>query len=468
MTMNIDKFELFIEGSISPERVSSGIKYIPNVDGLRLGLPDGLIIDPENARPIPNDVTTVVLCGPKSVREREIPTDIYTNYGIYKGNDGKYYGLKYGSTSIFKQKERTGASKRGDYIKELIFCLQLYVSLKERNINHPTLSVYNGNNSYSDDMDSFAKDNLEKYYSDNLHKKELLKLQCEEFIGIVGDEQCKKITKIVNSNINYSLVRLVYAMIKKSDLRIDLAKWNPSDVWIVFDGFDDISYFDNFTGGLDEINNFLYQNIDEENYIFQNVIGLSLKLPVDKNSISIEIKNKELGNESDYHYDRYESNINTITTKLYYNYVKFDEKIDSYIELRKFNKGNVQIFSEVKTSSGKQIGGKARIYVALNNKNLYDNFTSFKKMIYNSTHSEVLDFVTKLVTSNPNSVNAKSDMLEVLNTYSSIEHTQSSQLQGLYLLYIIFQYDNIDNAIERIVRYAKSISDFSSAYLLIK
>jgi len=473
--MDIQKFQIFLEATISKERVESGIEYIPNNSGVKCGLAIDLVLTPIKYISI-EPIKQVSLVNSSSYRPTQIDltTNILKDYAIYKGSDGLYYGVKYGSNSIIVQKERTGSSKRGDYIKELVFCMQLYKSLCDKGLDNENLLIYNGDVPYTkskEELNIFVDDTINKWYSENKEKKIPLIEQCELFLSLIGSDKCNSIIKIVNSTTDYSLLKLVNRLSKDNVDRFNVAKWNPSDVWIVFDNFNDTEYFENFTGDIYELKSFIDNNIDMD-YHFDKFVGISLKLPVDKN-IDIEIKNRgERGKESNFKYRSvYSFKPDNMTIVLPYSYKKFGDKIDSTIDIRKFNTSNVTVAPEVKTTGGSQIGGKANVQVALGNDELFKNYNSFKSLVYDKedAYGKTRKYLQTLDPNTVDSNHAYNDMFYVLNHCDKIiGHKESSQLLSLYLLFLVFENNDINGAIERIVKYAKSISDWSSAYIVLK
>lgn len=463
------EFNFINEATINDSK--KGISYKPGTAGLRKNLDPNLILEPISDEQVESLLRktkgSIFVCSGSLIEDwsyEKLPiskiNDLKSRHLFYKGNDNKYYAFAYGPVNTFVQSGGVGSAKRSLYNRELAFCIQLGLYINET-YDRPPVKIYDGSKQLSKSESVFL---LTKWYQDNdKFDSELFYEQCEVLCEYL-DNDINRINKIVNSTPDYSLLT------KVNELKTQPKdKWNPSDMWITFDDFDeDFSHFNT----LSELNTFLLESFTNK----ENIIGISLKQPVSEESVSLEVKNyNNLGIETDYEYVDYTSSANTGIT-INYQCIK-DGDLDTGkivirsknivpIDKRKDNKtrGIRQITAEV-TGLIKQTGGGISISIGFENSNNMKKFNLFKNKLYTETIPELRSFILNIKHQGDDVV---IDMLENLDGVLEMNGRLASKLQALYYLYLLSRYEDINKSIENIVINAKSLSETSSVFLVLK
>lgn len=203
------------------------------------------------------------------------------------------------SSTMVKQRLKEGASKRGEHFRESAFIITLALEAwKIRGIRIPVITNRGllkmeykdrGVAHISDRRGEFKKE-YDTFMASNLPVSRNMKRQCRDLIEYIGDD-IKNISYIVKNTSDLLINKMTSSFIKDDSLelppRTSLAKWNPSDIWIVFKGSEwtmehDFEYKSHDINSLSELNEFLMWSIVG----VDGLIGVSLKQASDKESKS--------------------------------------------------------------------------------------------------------------------------------------------------------------------------------------
>lgn len=325
----IYKYNNFLnEASLNDDKVnvdyqlsrSGRVKAFQYSDGVEL---ESFNIKFEYTNETPNDDDNILLIRPSSFSEIKFGNFIRNNnleindILLYKltSDDISHkwaIAIKGTSTTMLRQLTRTGSSKRGDYFRETAFLIRLaQISWETKKVG---LKIFSNRGEvemlYQDGKQAEMSDQNSIEFRDAYY--DYMNKSSKKVIKIL-DEHCHKLIKYLGDNINdikyliknskdLLINNVALGFIKEeasisnlianqNDIRYripektNLAKWNPSDIWIVFDESlleEGSSY--NSIDDIDELNEYLYNCLYKRN----GLIGISLKQSV-KNSSLIKI-----------------------------------------------------------------------------------------------------------------------------------------------------------------------------------
>jgi len=198
-------------------------------------------------------------------------------------------------TTVIRQHTRTGASKRGNYFKETSFIITLAKMLyDEKGIK---IDIFSNRGQifmdYSGDEAKMSEENSEEFIneyevfiSSNEKITEVMYKHCEVLIDWLEENgSLNKLTKVVKNHKELTINKIAKNLVddfvelsNKVELNIppitNLAKWNPSDFWMIFDDYknEDIIKIEK----LDDLNTYLYNCIKDGD----GIVGVSLKQSV--------------------------------------------------------------------------------------------------------------------------------------------------------------------------------------------
>lgn len=367
----------------------------------KLGISTDITLDPTEE--FPNDDIEVMFVRPSSIRVLEFgqlknnlnltDSDFYS----YTSTSRKYPYLivkKNTKTTMLRQRERTGSSKRGDYFRETAFIIvfasrvweRLGIKLKiysNRGLISMNYAVSSNDGSKFAVIDEDERGAFRIKYEEFIANKSLYKStirQSDKLIDFLGDSVNRIDCIVKNSSellVNIMAKDYLQAEIELfKDVNIDnnefgvhsfpktlsLSKWNPSDIWICFtDGLQSLQnsqWYDKNIEDLDTLNDYLASSIENRN----GLIGISLKQQQKGNAIL---------RTSNMHHDdvshrfinfRINNNIKTASVNFSYKFSKNSTVYkDGEIQIRTFDTGLTSPISiEVKGSKKSQhMSGKA-------------------------------------------------------------------------------------------------------------
>lgn len=498
------KFDNIFEATFNPAK--SGIDYIPNKKGKdslsRIGLGDIDVLLHTDEKPSPDDEVLVIR--PSSF---QIDTwDESEQYLFYKtGNDKVPFSVaKIGSTStIVVQKERTGSSKRGDYFREMAFIIVLAQEIwKKLGIKIPVYGkieeVVFEYVTYEDGKrDSYIVTGEDKVAFDKFHSNETLYnaavAQADGLIEWLG-ESVKDINSLIkNANdllpnfiaedlINDEIDFFKDVMKNVTDFddmeyykipdKASTEKWNPSDMWICYNGYEDgfmkPKFWKDYDSSIDELNEFFRESVRQKT----GIIGISLKQetkgthkPYDVNIRQSEVRHRFLGDDI--------TNKNKTAT-IYYKYFIGKSEGKGKIDFRTFDtKINSGLGIEVKGSiKSEHVSGKAGAilkYILPNE--VYKRIEFIKK---EKDISKIIEKFRPSLLDLPGEDYVFFDKQVEFVFLDDLEKektqvTNSRMQAAIFFDWYLSQRPSVQNKIiSDIIRFAKSESDWSAAHLILK
>ena len=483
----------------------SGINYIPNKKGIailkRLGL-DITSFESTTEKPQVEDEVLLIKTSTFSIEDYEGDD----NYLFYKtGIDSpKFAVAKINSTStIVVQKERTGASKRGDYFRETAFLIILGQRIwKELGLQIPVYGkteqiVFQYDTYDENKRDSFVltgedKAKFDKFCEDDpIYESSIA--QADALIEWLGDSiydvSCfvKNAGDLLPNFIALDLIQDEIEFFKDVQSRstdfegIDyykipekssLEKWNPSDMWICYkdfeSGFSDEKFWNKYNSTIDDLNEFYRESLKQKS----GIIGVSLKqqtgdyhktYPV--NMQQTEIKHRFLGDEI---------SLDTKTATLNYKYWIGKAEGLGKIYFRTFDTSiNSGLGIEVKGSvkSGHVSGKAGAILKYILPSDVYYNLDFIKR------EKNIQKIVEKFRPSlfdlpGPDYIFRDKQIESVF--LDDLEHSKTSVSNSRMQAAILFDWylgqhkSKQNKIISDIIRFAKSESDWSSPHLILK
>lgn len=414
------------------------------------------------------------------------------DFMFYQTSSKKYpyaVALKGIKTNIIRQTDKVGAVKRSDHFRESAFMITfsieawLQTGLRIPIITNrgPVKMEYTKNKAFisNEERGEFRKE-YEHYMSSNPKIANAMREQATELIEYLSyKNRIEKISYLVKNSsdllINKRALEFIKDEIKFSQegnsefnlpSRVSISKWNPSDIWIVFEGYEwvmvDDEYESHEISNIDDLNYFLSDSLCKLN----GSVGVSLKQSEDGGKLSIV----NVGvNKVQHKYFGYDINNSkkTCTIKFGYRFGRHKSYIEGgLIDLRTFDTSNTSGVSfEVKGSKlAKHMSGKAASLIesllpidVLDAKNLVKDNTS-KRVISNELEYKFHN----------------SDIKEAfdvdLQSIGIKTQDQNSRMQSAIILDWL---DNLSSSaansvISQIVRFAKSESEWSAPHLLLK
>jgi hypothetical protein len=441
-------------------------------------------------------------------------TDPSSELFIYKTTSLKFpfaiakKGIK---TNMIKQLDRVGASARGDYFRETVFVIQFAIRVWEKFghridcFNHDgRIQIdYYGDEGYRSakviSRDREFREKYEKYEENHLQIIEGMVKQCDSVIKHLGSS-VYNLSGVYKNSSSYSINNFFLKELKderdliKDDAsafqslpdKINIAKWNPSDCWLVFKGYEwccrDLS-INSVTNkfkkmnisSLQGLNDFLGESIKNRN----GLIGISLKQQTKKQSGFFPV-NVDRDVKFVHTYNKYNANPKNTGTKIIYDYALLGELIEDgseekvepkvkgagEIDVRSFTKGlNSAISLEVKGSqTAEHMSGKAGAIIKSEMpSDMYKYLVGIRK-------EKDLNEISKLISSYEFKVPQLKSIFD--NDLTAPEKTPeiNSRLQAIFFTdWLEHQDEDTRNEIvSTIIRFAKSESDWSAPHTIVK
>ena len=404
-------------------------------------------------------------------------------------------------TIVLSQLRKIGAVKRGNHFRETAFIITL--ASKIWKIKEVQVEIISENiidlEFYDDRTTSIIDKSLNKKYQDFISSDskvfDAMEDQCEKLIKYLGSSisNISYIVKnsselLINKAASYYLKDEIDfknqpdvpkdAVVLNIPARVSLAKWNPSDIWIVYnnaewvmDDFD--SYDDHDIYDIEGLNTFLLDSFPSNNKKANGIIGVSLKQSVNSGILSAVNVDSDL--QIKHKYDGYSISPTNKTVIIKFSY-KFGTKLKfvkgSEIQCRTFDtKTTSSVYLEVLGSKkSKHMSGKAG---SLIESILPPDFYQIKEYIRNSSDKNDISKYVKSEFSKMN-IRMKSDLKAIfdndINNGKTKTANQNSRLQSIIILQwldIIGQ-TRANRAISEIVKFAKSESNWSAPHLVAK
>lgn len=483
----------------------SGINYIPNKKGQailkRLGL-NITSFESTTEKPQVEDEVLLIKSSTFSIEDYEGDD----NYLFYKtGIDSpKFAVARINSTStVVVQKIRTGGSKRGDYFRETAFLIILGQRVWEKlGLQIPVYGkieeIVFQYDTYDDGKrDSFIVTGEDKAQFDKFCENDIIYNSCVgqadaliEWLGdSINDVSCfvKNAGDLLPNFIALDLIQDEIEFFKDVQSRstdflgIDyykipekssLEKWNPSDMWICYKGFESgfsqEKFWNSYNSSIDELNEFFRESLKQKS----GIIGVSLKQQTGEfhktypvNIQPTEIRHEFLGDE-----------ISNDAKTAIINYKYKIGKAEGFgkIDFRTFDTSiNSGLGIEVKGSiRSSHVSGKAgAILKYILPPDVYYNLNFIK------SEKDILKIIEKF---RPSLLDLpgtdhifrdeqiESVFLEDLEKTKN--STTNSRLQAAILFdwFLSQQKSKQNKIISSIIRFAKSESDWSSPHLILK
>jgi hypothetical protein len=411
------------------------------------------------------------------------------------------------NSNMVRQMNRSGGSKRGDYFRETAFIIMLSIQTwKEKQIEldihsnrgkilmdysgeDATMSIDNPSD-FNKMYEDFITDPTKKLVIENMEK------HCKLLINYLG-ENISKVSYVIKNHKDMLINMMATSYLKDeistrkgiekeggADLSeygfynmpefTNIAKWNPSDIWIVFDEdtLDDSGFYDkNEIDSIDDLNDYLYKSMANR----YGIVGVSLKQSkntprlYDINSDNRKIINKY--NDFDVKGSSPTNTNGRKTAKIDFSFKgsKGWQK-GSGIDIRTFdssNKSSIQI--EVKGTPGSgYVSGKAGSMI---NHLLPDDLREKKEIIRKGVDKE--EIRKSLEKEGGITINNKKLKLifnEDISGDGLLLNNENSRLQSIIFIdwLLSLSTNNRNSAISEIVKFAKSESVWSAPHLVLK
>ncbi len=504
-TMGVGKFDVDYEispsGKIKLSKVSKNnykksdkpIKLEFQIDEIPNDKDEVLII-----RPSTYDIGHLYDGGKNHVIDREGSVYNIDNSYFYKiiTDDSsikqKWAVVKQNSNcGLIVQFDKSGSSKRGHHFREVVFMMKMSELLKKG------IKIYDKNNEEIR-LDDKSNEFVIKY--DKLSKKshELFENHCKVLIKWIKDSgELNNLKCIRKDHTNLTIRKKAsefihnYKKIKDDKFReennipdnVNDAKWNPSDIWLEFNDFNEVSLSefksDTDTATISELNDYLGSCIENVN----GLIGVSLKQTIakDPNIDKVNSKNKKQFIRTYKDFD-IEQNKKTVSIDFEWEEKEGDRKGTTTIDSRTFDtklKSKVQL--ELRGRKGRgYVSGKAGSmidFLLKNNKEedlielknkirLETDKKEIRKIVgdyspKNPELKEIWDEDLGLVDSNGKSIKVLDDKK---NSY------ENSRLQSIIFIDWLdsLKDDEKNKIVSDIVTFARSESSWSSPHLLLE
>jgi hypothetical protein len=487
----------------SKELVDYDLSRTGRVKMNTLGVSENIKLTTTSVKPADNEF--VIQIRPSSFRLIEFSKfiELYkiediNNIFIYETTSTKYpyaVAVKGIKTTMLKQTNRKGASARGNYFRETAFIITFAIRLWETkgikiNIysNRGRINMNFGEgfatmskkeraefrNQYDVFMsnkilaDSFTKqiDSLIKYLGDSVFNiKSVIKNSSDLLINRMAshflDEEEDLYSDISKNQPDDISDFNTFEIPKKTTL----SKWNPSDIWILYDDdwiFSNTkSYLANDIDTLEELNVYLHNNILSK----KGVIGVSLKQQINNAGGLYEI-NLDEDRKFSHDYKGYYVRNTTKSSKIKFSYEKLGGVLGfGEIDVRTFDSDTKSpISAEVKGSLKSQhMSGKAGSYIKFI---MPDDKYKILEFIRKNNVDDIKSFIEDNYTFTKNDLKLIFDKdLESPKTGQS-----NSRMQAIIFTDWIesLPKEKKNEVVSSIIRYAKSESNWSAPHLLLK
>ena len=420
-------------------------------------------------------------------------------------------------TSNLKQLNRKGSSKRGDYFRETAFIIRLAkiawqtkgVKLKIYSNRGEVEMDYRVNNQNERVAEMSRENSIEFrdafYDFENKSPKDVMKSMdehCRMLINYLGD-RIVNVKYIVKNSSDFLINKMALNFMREEAItkrkisiesgfdfgipnNANVAKWNPSDIWIVFDK----NFFENESAytkrdidNIWDLNEFLYKSLMNK----RGIVGVSLKMSRGKSELVKITKDTKFLNK----YKDFDISNNKKTADIDFEY-KNEEGNNWYkgagIDCRTFNSSNSSSISlEVRGKKGAgYVSGKAGSII---NHLLPDDFYRIKDILRREKSKDTLrlalniDFDRMDKDENykpvylPKDEKLKKVFLDDLKGDGVKNSAENSRLQTVVFLdWLLSLSDKSgedklserDEVITTIIRYAKSESLWSAPHLVLK
>jgi hypothetical protein len=481
----------------------------------------------ENTDEIPNDSDDVLEIRASSFRKLKYSS--FKNINKLEDSDIMFYkvisddiNIKWAvaregqRTGVLKQLDRKGASKRGDYFRETAFIIKFAKIAWER--TGVRLKIYSNRGEIEMDykidnknqrVAEMSRQNSVEFrdaFYDFENKSPIKVIRsmdehCNKLINYLGNKisDIKYIVKN-NSNLLINLMAINFMRdesITKSKLSIEsgfdfkipskanISKWNPSDIWIVFDDTlfkNESAYKKREIENIWDLNEFLYNSLMDKT----GLIGVSLKMSRGKSELVKITKDTKFINR----YKDFDISNNKKTAGIDFEY-KNKEGDRWYkgagIDCRTFDTSNSSSISlEVKGKKGAgYVSGKAGSII---NHLLPDDIYRIKDILRREKSKDTIRMVLnidfdKMGDSNykpvylPKDEKLKQVFLNDLRGDGVKNSAENSRLQTVVFLDWILslsdkpkgeEMSERDSVITTIIRYAKSESLWSAPHIVLK
>jgi hypothetical protein len=455
-------------------------------------------------------------------------TDPKSDLFIYKTTSLKFpfaVAKKGINTVMIKQLDRKGSSARGDYFRETVFVIIFTIKLWENYgiaiecFNHDgriPIEFRQDASGYRkasvDKSKNDIKQKFEKFEEDNLEIVESIIRQCKSITDVYKDS-LQSLSAIYKNSSKYSINTFFVESLKEEREKmkqgvssykslpdkINIAKWNPSDCWLVFKGYDWVcrdltpaSVERRFkklgVTSLQELNDFLGESIKNQT----GVVGISLKQQTKKQSGFFPV-NTDTASKFVHMYNKYKASPNTTGTKIYYDYALLgqliedgsEEKVEpeikgaGEIDVRTFQQGTDKSISlEVKGSkSAEHMSGKAGALIKFE---LNKNFTiqiAGKDVVINPytiltyiRKSKDLENLKEYMDENYEFIKDELKTIFYKDLSKEKDSAINSRLQAIFFTDFIERLpeDDRNHIVSSIIRFAKSESDWSAPHTIVK
>ena len=531
---NFNNFSKIFEATFTIDK--HGIDYIPQSDKgakslQKLRLNHEMIFKFTESKPNPEDKVIFIKRSSFSI---EVYSDViskYTKLFHYETGDSKFpfacvpIGEK---TDRLVQKEAKGrGASRGDYFRETAFIIILAQRVWEKTgkkiksygkdglINFKYIKykegsrdsyVLDGNKerfeafcendeflqaaiSQSDSLiDWLGKSisNVQGFYKNstdlilNFEAEDLIKDEISFFNNVLqwAKDDKEKLGKIEKPNMPEWISSEDYMTDPNSQItykipkKTSIAKWNPSDMWICFKGYDSAlkneEFWSEYNYSLEQFNDFFKESIIQKT----GIIGVSLKQQVTPPHYTFPVNLK--ATEVSHSLVGLDVSNDLKTVAIHYQYKISGKPGFGKIDLRTFETQiNSSLCMEVKGSLKSQhMSGKAG---ALINYLVPENIS--KDIDFIKKEKDILEIMKKFVPSLAESAGVDykfydDDLKAVFLEDMEHQKTQesNSRMQAVIFLNWLLSLPKIsrNKVITDIVRFAKSESDWSSAHLIVK
>jgi len=349
-------FEQLFEATFNLAK--TGISYIPNTKGKtilkRLGY-DITSFETTSEKPQIDDEILLIKSSSFSVDDYQGDEDfLFYKTGLEKP---EFAAARINSTStVVVQKERSGGSKRGDYFRETAFLIILSQRMWQTlGLKIPVYGkieeiVFQYDTYEDGTRDSFVVTGVDKAQFDKFCENDTIYKSC---IG-QADALIQWLDRSINDvsyfvkNANDLLPNFIAAELIQDEIEFfedvrdrssdfedfeyykiptksSIEKWNPSDMWICYkgyeEGFSKEKFWNRYNSSIDELNEFFRESLNQKT----GIVGVSLKQQTGEfhkaytvNISPTEIRHRYLGND-----------INSKTKTASINYKYFISKVDT-------------------------------------------------------------------------------------------------------------------------------------------
>ena len=419
---------------------------------------------------------------------------------IYKTSSKKYpwaVARKGSRTTVVRQKEKVGASKRGEHFRESAFIITLAIEAwKLKGVKLPVITnrgvvemeYTEDNANISNNERGGFRNTYDAFMNGNQEAVRAMRDQCVKLVNHLGDD-LKNVAYVIK-NTSDLVINVAAAYYLRDEMNfsketsgedgdygaldlpktLNLAKWNPSDIWIVFKGsewtMDSFEgYENNGINDIDELNDFLMESILDN----AGLIGVSLKQSSNVGRLSMVNVDQDKAKHT---YNGYDINNSkkTATIKVKYSFggkkVKFQG--NSEIQCRTFDTKNTSNISlEVKGSAqAKHMSGKAgSVLERIMPPDIYE----IKEFVRKSTDKqEILEYIEEYFEFQNQEL--MDIFYEDINNGVRKTGDQNSRMQSVIVLEWLdnLRFSDKNLTVSKIIKFAKSESSWSAPHLLAK